>query len=76
MSTLLDSPYQRDSLLKISPSGSLDIGQTPESSIDSHVSIEKRNIVVTVRDEVTHTDIARVGYPILESELSYCHENE
>ena len=76
VSTLLDSPYQRDSLLRVSPSGSIDIGQTPESSIDSHVSIEQRNLVVTVRDEVTHTDIARVGYPILESELSYCHENE
>lgn len=75
VSTLLDSPYRRESLFSIFPGGGYTLGQSSDAAMTSEISLERNTLILTVRDDVTHSQIGRVGYPIRDPELSQCIED-
>lgn len=76
VSTLLDSPYRQPSLLSVLPGGAIHLGSLSDSALTPTVTLEKNTLIVTVRDDVSHTDIARIGYPVTDTTLSLCHEKD
>ncbi len=45
-----------------------------DSALTAEITLEKNVPVLTVRDDVSHSEIARVGYPIPSADISLCHE--
>lgn len=57
VSTLLDSPYRRESFFSIFPGGGYALGESSDAVLTSAISLERNTLILTVRDDVTHSQI-------------------
>ncbi len=72
VTTLLDSPYEKNSLFSILPSGGYSIGQKPDTVIENTVTLDHGYPVLTVSDSVSHSQIARVVYKVRKPKMDIC----
>ena len=63
VSTSLDSPQREDILFSLFPGGSYRLGQSPDTAIQTSISLQDHLPLLTVSDLTTHKQIARVIYP-------------
>jgi len=72
VTTLLDSPYEQNSLFSILPSGGYSIGQKPDTVIENTVTLDHGYPVLTVSDSVSHSVISRVVYTMKNPKMNIC----
>ena len=72
VTTLLDTPYQIESLLSILPGGGLTMSSSPENIPEATLSLEDGYPLVSVRDVVSNSQITRARYQVDDAILDTC----
>ncbi len=69
VSTILTSPYEQSPIFSIFPGGGYSVSQNTDTSIESRVTLQNGNIILSAYDAVSQARIARVAYPVWYSDV-------
>lgn len=77
VSTVLDNPIKEDILLSILPGGSFHINWSSQDTVlQSDISLSEGYPLLTISDEITQKQVARVLYRMQGAKLETCQESE
>jgi hypothetical protein len=74
VSTILTSPYERESLFSIYPGGGYSIGSTSDTAIETSIRNRWDSLQLEAYDTASQTPVARVAYPMRNLSFSTCSE--
>jgi hypothetical protein len=72
VTTILTTPYERDSLFSIFPGGWFSVGSNSDTAIDTTLRNRWDNLHLDAFDAASQTPVARVSYPIRNLSFSSC----
>lgn len=72
MTTLLDSPYKKDTLMSISPGGGFSLTDTSDALPEATLTLESGYPLLTVRDAVSSSIITRALYQANDATIDTC----